>query len=640
MKSFKVILMGTLLAGIVSFPVAAEEKIISFDSDIVVEKSGALLVTETIDVIAEGAEIKRGIYRDFPTKYKTESGLNYRVSFDVVDVKRNGAEEPWFTNVIANGTRVYIGKKNIYIPAGRHTYTLTYRTKGQVGYFTDHDEIFWNVTGNGWIFPIESASCRVRLPDGVYKETIKTGGFTGASGSRAKNFRSSVLQDNTVVFNATVPLGSHEGLTILVAFNKGVLVEPTPLERVLGKIYDNLGILLMVVSFVVILGYYFIFWFRYGIDPKKGAIAPRFEPPRGVSAAGMRYLTNMRFDNKTLAVALVSMAVKGYLTITKEDKDYGVIGKNQDEALLSADEKVLAKNLPHLDKGFTFVNKSVTIIKRLFADFQAELGKEYENKYFITNYKYIVPGIIISISCVIVTGIFDALVSGSVSMFAFMALWLGLWTVGVIALGTAVVSAWKGVSGTSGFGGAIFITLFSVPFYAGEVAGCYMMAQATSVYFLVFFLSAIALNALFYYLLKAPTDIGRKAMDEMEGFKLFLTVSEKESIDYSIKINKAVYEKFLPYAMALDVEKKWSDKFVSAISATGDGDTLYKPGWYYGSAFGHGFIAGSFASDFSTSFNSSVASSAVAPGSSSGFSGGGGGGGSGGGGGGGGGGGW
>ncbi len=629
-----------VLLGMLVFPLTAEETILSFNSDVIVGKDASLLVTETIVVNAEGAQIRHGIFRDFPTRYKTAEGLNYRVSFEIVRVERDGGEEKWSTGLLGNGVRIYIGDKHYYVPAGRHTYGLTYRTKGQIGFFKDHDELYWNVTGNGWTFPIESASCKVRLPEGARQNAIKTGGFTGPFGSKAKNFSCSFPSENIpIFFTTTRPLKKNEGLTILVGFNKGVLAEPTEAERFLGRLKDNMDLILMLAGLIIILAYYFFFWFRYGRDPKKGVIVPRFEPPKGVSAAGMRYMVRMGFDNETFAAALVSMAVKGYLTISKEGEYYQVKGKNEDISLLSSDEKFLAKDIPDLKYWFVFDNKKAATIKTMIADFKAELAREYENRYFITNYKYTVPGIIISLVCVLTAGISSALSEGSIQMLAFMFVWLSLWTLGVIALGAAVFSAWKKAvsGGLTGLGGAVFITLFSVPFFAGEVFGCFMLVKATSVFFLVFFLLALALNALFYYLLKAPTLLGRKALDEIEGFKRFLSVSEKESLDYAVKINQALYEKFLPYAMALGVEKKWSEKFAETLAAAGEEKAVYRPGWYTGAALGAGFYAGSFASDFSGSFNSAVSAASTPPGSSSGFSGGGG---SGGGGGGGGGGGW
>jgi uncharacterized membrane protein len=154
---------------------------------------------------------------------------------------------------------------------------------------------------------------------------------------------------------------------------------------------------------------------------------------------------------------------------------------------------------------------------------------------------------------------------------------------------------------------------------------------------------AILLNVLFHHLLKAPTLAGRALMDRIEGFRMFLKAVDADRLQtMSPPPNKTpeLFERFLPYALALGVEQAWAHQFsqvlAQAAAAPGGSGGGYSPSWYTGAAIG-GFSAVSFTSSFSSSFSSAVSSSSAAPGSGSG---GGGGGSSGGGGGGGGGGGW
>ena len=145
----------------------ADERILDYQSDIEVFVDGSMQVTETIRVRAEQKEIKRGIYRDFPTDYKDRFGNRYRVGFEVVEAKRDGHREDWHTKDQGNGVRVYLGDKNVYLDKGAYTYAITYRTNRQLGFFDDHDELYWNVTGNHWSFPIDAVSVRVTLPEGL-----------------------------------------------------------------------------------------------------------------------------------------------------------------------------------------------------------------------------------------------------------------------------------------------------------------------------------------------------------------------------------------------------------------------------------------------------------------------------------------
>jgi uncharacterized membrane protein len=215
----------------------------------------------------------------------------------------------------------------------------------------------------------------------------------------------------------------------------------------------------------------------------------------------------------------------------------------------------------------------------------------------------------------------------------------------VYALLSSVVRAWRSVrtEGVLGAGQAGFLTLFSIPFVIGECVGLGILLFGCGPVETAIIAVAITLNVLFHHLLKAPTLVGRALMDRVEGFRMFLKTVDADRLQtMSPPPNKTpeLFERFLPYALALGVEQAWANQFsevlAQAAAAPGGSGTGYSPSWYSGAAIG-GFSAVSFTSSFSSSFGSAVSSSSAAPGSGSG---GGGGGSSGGGGGGGGGGGW
>ena len=150
-----------LFFSICTVALATEEKINEYRSEIIVNQDGSLQVSETIRVTAAGNKIKRGIYRDFPTRYQKNAFLQFEVPFKVISVKRDGKPEPYHTEQQDNGVRVYIGRKNVRLKPGEYTYEIRYETNFQLGHFDDHDELYWNVTGNGWIFPIERVMATV-----------------------------------------------------------------------------------------------------------------------------------------------------------------------------------------------------------------------------------------------------------------------------------------------------------------------------------------------------------------------------------------------------------------------------------------------------------------------------------------------
>jgi uncharacterized membrane protein YgcG len=155
---------------------------------------------------------------------------------------------------------------------------------------------------------------------------------------------------------------------------------------------------------------------------------------------------------------------------------------------------------------------------------------------------------------------------------------------------------------------------------------------------LIFILTGIGI--LFSWLMKAPTPLGRALMDEAEGFKMYLSVAEKDQLNlmHEPELTVERFEKLLPFAIALGVENQWGKKFENALRRSMQDTKTYHPSWYTGTGAGAAaFSPVNFTSAMGKSFSSAISSASTPPGSSSGS---GGGGSSGGGGGGGGGGGW
>ena len=133
-----------LFALVCASALQADERILDYRSEIRVQPDGALHITETLRVRAEGREIRRGIYRDFPTRYRDRNGNRVVVDFTPVSVRRNGGSEPWHATDRANGVRVYAGSADRLLEPGVHEYELVYLTNRQLGYFERHDELYFN----------------------------------------------------------------------------------------------------------------------------------------------------------------------------------------------------------------------------------------------------------------------------------------------------------------------------------------------------------------------------------------------------------------------------------------------------------------------------------------------------------------
>jgi uncharacterized membrane protein YgcG len=569
-----VLLLALCLPGTVH---AQQERIISYDSAIAVNRDGSMRVEETIRVYAGGIDIRRGIYRDYPTIYANpRTGGRMVVDFTVIGIQKDGQPEKWRVENRANGKRVYIGDADIMLSPGEYTYTIRYRTDRQLGYFQDHDELYWNVTGTGWLFTIERATATITLPDGAARAITALQAYTGVQGAEGAAFTTTQSADGTPTFTTTAQLGPHEGLTIVVAWPKGFVEPPTAGMRLKWFLRDNSALLVGVAGLIALLLYYMSVWYRFGKDPARGTIIPRFTPPPGMSPGGTRYLAKLGHDNKAFAAALIDMAVKKFLTIHQEGRKYWVERSTGVESLLSDDELIIAGTLLAGVDRFEFDQVNSDSIRRAYAGSKNVLEHDYQPRFFVNNTGYFVLGVVISV-----------LVSALTFFLAIQ------------ATATQV------------------IPLIAVP------------------------LLAAGMDVLFGWLLKSYTVDGRRLMDEVEGFKLYLSVTEKDRMNMLNPPERTpeLFERCLPFALALDVEQRWAEQFATVFATMEAEGRPYAPAWYYG-MYWNAHNPAAFASNVGSGFSNAIASSSIAPGSNSGLLGGGGGGFSGGGGGGGGGGGW
>jgi hypothetical protein len=574
-----------LLLVLAAAAVRADERILSWDSAIQVRPDSTVEVVETLRVRAERRQIRRGILRDFPTRYVDRHNRRVVVGFDVVGVMRDGRPEPFSVERLANGVRIWIGDPDVYLDPGTYTYQIVYRTDRQLGFFEDHDELYWNVTGNGWAFPIDEASARVTLPAGIAEESIRLDAYTGYAGRAGRGWEAEV-DAGSPVFRTTRRLAPREGLTIVVGWPKGYVSAPDGWQRVAFLLRDAWPAFAAVSGLLVLLLYYQRAWAAVGRDPPGKVLVPHYEPPPGVSAASMRYLKRMAYDDRCLAAAVLGLAVKGQLTIGQGPSGLLAAGKYQlakvspaPEVALPEDERVVLQRLFSAGALLELDNSNHALLASAREAHEESLKRAHIPAQFRINSGWHTAGILLSL------------------------------LVGIVAIAVPLLVA--------GFGPG---WLFSSP------PGWTTLAAVGG---------ALVADIVFGWLLKAPTVAGRRLMDRIEGFGLYLDVAEGSDLQLvdAPPLTAELYERHLPAALALGVEQRWAERFAGVFAAQGSD---HPPGWYQGSSWGGGDVGG-FSSGFGSSFSSAISSASSPPGSSSG---GGGGGSSGGGGGGGGGGGW
>jgi uncharacterized membrane protein YgcG len=623
----------------------AEEFIASFGSAIQLEKSGAMTVAETITVNAEGDRIRRGIFRDFPLTFRDASGRRRTVDFSVVSVKRDGRDEPWHTESITGGIRIYAGSEDVTISPGRHEYVFTYKTNRQIRYFDDHDELYWNVTGNGWIFPIRSAVATVTFPQGVVPEDVTF--FTGPVGATGKNARASV-DDGRLVVATTAPLGAEEGLTFAAKLPKGAIDPPSADQESSWWLSDNRDYLIGFGGLILVFLYYTRSWLKVGRDPAREIVVPRWDPPSGISPALVNYIDNKGFSGQgwtALSATALDLAVRGYVTL--EDLKDSIVIRRTDKPLgkekLQAGEAELLKAVGRAGDTLTIDKANGEKVKSVGQSFRSSIEREHRGKYYNSNAGYITGGVILSAAALVALFVFGSLEPDTIALMIIpigISVFLSVFVAGFVKAlhrGRSLVGK---IFAVIAIAIAVFVGLSILSAVVLALGSSLMEFHETPMLFAVG--GIVLFNILYFFIMGAPTPLGAKMTAGVDGLRQYLTLAEKDRMNMAgaPQMSPQHFETLLPYAVALGVEKPWSRTFEIwlAAAAAGAAAAAYSPAWYSGN-----FNSGSFSDrigGFSSSMASTIASTIPSPppsSSSSGFSGGGS---SGGGGGGGGGGGW
>ena len=616
----------------------ADERILSWRSDIEVRADGALDVTETIRVTVEGNRIQHGIFRDFPTTYDRE-GRRVRVGFDIRGVERDGRPEPYATESVGNGIRVRIGDADAYVDHGQHTYVVRYTTTRQLGFFDGYDELYWNVTGNVWVFPIDRAEAHIRLPEPVPFGPERAF-YTGPQGSTARDAQVVAESPGEIAIRTTRTLGSYEGLTVAVRWPKGVVAEPPRPSAARQRLQDEAPLSAALAALLGLAVYYYYAWKKAGRGPRAGTVVPLFAPPEGMSAAALRFVKRMKFDDRCFAAAIVESGVQRELKM--EEHDEGIFHRTKTTLLKTTGRGDLAQPERSMLSALFAGSDRIEMDDANHARFGAArtalkegLDDTYEGKLFARNLGWAWLGIALLFTAMLFVAAAIALsdfyttpaerVVPALGLALMLAAFLLLrrprkgWQFGVLKAALML--------GGIGLFGLAFVRLAQVEDFATWI---WMLAP----------LLALPLIVSAFAWMSAPTREGREVMDRIAGFEQYLSITEEERLETLHPPEKTpdLFERYLPHAIALGVENRWADKFADVLKAAAaepgsQGNTF---GWYSGSSNAWS-NPGRFAGTVGASLASSVASAATAPGSSSGS---GGGGSSGGGGGGGGGGGW
>lgn len=555
------------------------ERITNFHTDIVVEESGDFVVTETIRIYSSGAQFQRGIVRRLLlTRIKDSLGRVFRPNYDIISVSRDGEKSNYKKVREGNYLSIYVGDENILLEPGFYEYEIEYRAENQVRFYPKYDELYWNVNGTDWAFTMEKVTASVTLP--VQAELIQHACYTGTSGSTERACTFEETASKRFTFSADHSLGPYENLTIAIGFSKDVIPPPPP-----PGFFQKTGAkLITLLTFGILLFYYCFTWLNFGIDPKKPTTIPLFEQPENLSPASIGMIKKGFYWNDLITASMINLAVKGFIEIVEDKKEY-LFGLFKDKTYI--------------------INKLNEPVSELPAEEQVIMKKFFRNK-----------------DQVILDGKYDSQIGSAVDSFKYSIKkqWNKL--------------IWKGMNAKFW----IFPILAAFAYFIFFILMNEYFLDANKWFYFGGFLFTNAILFLIYqWLIRQPSLEKLRLRSLIEGFQMYLTAAEEKQLQHfnPPEMTPDRFEKFLPYAIALDSEKIWGDKFQNFIDQSITTDKSYHPNWYSGGNISN---FGSFSQVLNSTLSNTTQHTATQPSSSgSGSSGGGS---SGGGGGGGGGGGW
>ena len=485
-----------------------------FHSDIMINEDSSVIVKETIDV--EFHQQRHGIYLEIPFKYRDDLGKWITTPTKVLSLT-DGSGKAWKYKVERSGPviNVRIGDEKRFVE-GRWTYIITYKVENAILFFKDHDELYWNVTGNYWKASIKEASATATLTTKNKSKNLLIAGYEGGYGSKEECGYETY--DNSGKFFTKRNLNMGEGLTLVFGWDKGLVFPPSLWKKSLWamNLRENWVFLLPIFSFI----YMGNRWYRKGRDPKvRESVTVRYEPPKfenqPLTPAEVGTLVDERLDPRDITSTIVGLAVRGYLKI-EETKKEGVLFDKTDYYLkkvkspdsnLNPFERELMKDLFPAALPGTLIsdlkNKFYTNLDVLKKVLYGELVRK---KYFLSSPEkvrnsYLVAGFLVFVF--------------SVLAFVFL----------------VPNPGWKGI-------------------IAGILTGTSVLAFAK--------------------FMPAKTRAGASAYMDVLGFQEFMNRAEKDRIERMG--DKDLFSKFLPYAIALDVADHWAKAF--------EGIYQDQPDWY------------------------------------------------------------
>ena len=517
----------------------AAEKINNYVVDIKINQDSKVDITERI-TYDFGSNDRHGIKRFIPLSFDS-SWFKQDIEISNIQVTDSqGNSRPFEIKESGDKKTVKIGDPNKII-TGEHTYNISYQVDWVLGYYKDYDELYWNAIGGEWDVPTQQAEVNVKLPKKIARDKLTLKCFVGRSGSKNNCSQTSVSGENgqvaSINFEENDTIAGSEAFTIVVGFPKNIVETPGTFSKIMKIVQDNWVLGGPIAIFLVMLGV----WSKLGRDKQgRGNIIAQYEAPEGLTPIEVGMLIDEKINKHDISAQIIHLATKGFLDIEYK----------KEEGLLFDDKKFILHKKKDANEAENEFDREILNLLFGFGKDKVDLSELQANQKALRNIKK-------KISTKLTESGYYKYSPRKTRGLSYLAAFL------------------------IGFG-LIFLSGEAIGFIGGISSGIIV--------------------AIFGYFMPAKTKEGAVLEEKIKGFKQYLSVAEKERLEFHNAPDKKpeTFEKFLPFAIAFEVEDQWAQKFEDIYDQ--------QPDWYssHAGVYGATNIAGDM-----NNFDSAVSSSAI-----------------------------
>ena len=477
-------------------------RIADFSDTISVHEDGSAAVHERITLAFDGEW--HGIHRFIPIEYPGARGTNYTLFLRVTGVTDGSGGKLKYESSTANGFR----DLKIFIPDAvdaTRTVEIDYTVRNGTRFFEDHDEFYWNVTGNDWPVPIDHASALVSFPSAA-AGSLRAQAFTGAYGAAERDATAEV-RSASASFETNNPLPMRGGMTIDIFIPNGILKEPGAFTRFMWFVGSDPIVFLPFWTLAVM----FTLWWYKGRDPDPGlSVAPMYEPPAGMTPAEAGTLLEDKVHPRDITCTLVDLAVRGFVKIEEVD-DKGLVFHHKDYVF---------HLLKPRDQWGGLVPHERVMLENVFAGGEVTRLSSLKNRFYRA-----LPAIQEDIKSALKTKGMYLLDPDSANGYSIAAI-------------------------------VLIVAPFAVVYFAGyNIFSSFVLLIGCGI------ISAI-IWWLFARQMTAKTVQGGRTRVAVLGFQEFMNRVDADRLK---RMPPDTFEKYLPYAMALGVEHHWAQAFAGIV---------------------------------------------------------------------------